>query len=98
MKTYNEIYDEGKVIDYGAGLNNITFRQLKQLEDMKFFFRRTNVLILQALIRFNYEKYKRRNKHIDKETVLSWSRNIERWWNDTEENLGVDADFSNWKP
>ena len=24
-KTYNELYDEGKVIEYGAGLSNITF-------------------------------------------------------------------------
>ena len=65
---------------------------------MKFFFRRTNFLILQAIIKFNYDKHKRRNKHIDKETVLGWSRKIEQWWNDIGENFGIYADFSKWKP
>ena len=73
MKTYNELYDEGKVIEYGSELNSITFTGCKKLEDMKFF-RRTNFRILQAIIKFNYQKHKRRNKHIDKETVLCWSR------------------------
>ena len=98
MKTYNELYDEGKVIEYGAELNNIAFTGCKNIEDMKFFFRRTNFLILQAIIRFNYEKHKKRNKHIDKETVLSWSRKIEQWWNKISENIGIYADFSKWKP
>ena len=99
MKTYNELYDEGKVIEYGAELTNITFTgTYKNLEDMKFFFRRTNFLILQAIIKFNYDKHTRRNKHIDKETVLGWSRKIEQWWNDIGENFGIYADFSKWKP
>ena len=74
MKTYNELYDEGKVIEYGAGLNSLKLKGLKKLEDRKLFLRITNFLFLQAVIRFNYEKHKRRHKHIDKEHVLDWSR------------------------